>query len=150
MKSPFGKTLLALAAGLLVAFTAHAEEAKATAGPNKGKLIGTSPDLAEVVIGDDGILSVTFLDSDNKPVAKGSRSAAVFAQLESGRQPVEMVAKDESLVSAAPLPKPDGYIIVVQYRASADAKPTNTRINYAMHNCGGCNLKEYACTCTTH
>lgn len=145
MKSTF--LIGAIAAGLLT-LTAQAEPAGA--GPNKGKLVGQAPDLAEAVISADGILTVTFLDADNKPAAPGARTVSVFAQLDAGRQPVEMVAKDGAFISASPLPKPEGYILVVQIRASADAKPVNTRIPFAMHICGGCQLPEYACTCTDH
>lgn len=147
MKSLLKANLLALAASLLVAGAAPAEEAHLEAGPNGGKLVGTPPDQAEVIISDDGILAVTFLNAEKKPVEPGTRTVTVFAQLESGRQPVEMVAKDNAFVSTEPLPEPEGYVVVVQTRASADARPTNTRLNYEMHVCGGCDLKEYACTC---
>ncbi len=140
--------LLALAAGLVVTVAAQAE--KPAAGPNQGKLIGQPPEQAEVLIGADGILTVTFLDADKKPSAPGTRTLAVFAQLDSGRQPVGMEAKGNAFVSTAPLPKPDGYMLVVQTRAGADAKPTNNRLKYAMHMCAGCKLPEYACPCTEH
>ena len=61
-----------------------------------------------------------------------------------------MAAKENALVSTAPLPKPEGYMLVVQSRVGADAKPTNSRFKYAMHICGGCKLPEYACPCTEH
>ncbi len=139
--------LVAMGAGLLT-LTVQAEPVGA--GPNKGKLVGQAPDLAEAVISAEGILTVTFLDANKMPAAPGPRTVSVFAQLDAGRQPVEMVAKDGTFVSAAPLPKPEGYLLVVQIRASADAKPVNSRIPFAMHICGGCQLPEYACTCTEH
>jgi len=142
--------LLPLAAGLVLTTAGHAADPAAGAGPNKGKLVGQPPNQAEVLIAADGSLTVTFLDEGNKPAAPGSRTVTVFAQLDAGRQPVEMVARDNAFVSAAPLPKPEGYVLVVQTRASADAKPSNVRLTYAMHTCGGCKLPEYACTCTEH
>ena len=149
--SPSLKThLLALAAGLLVAVTAQAADPKPEVGPNKGKLIGQPPAQAEALISPEGILTITFLDAGLKPSAPGDRSLKVFAQLDAGRQPIEMAAKENALVSTAPLPKPEGYMLVVQSRAGADAKPTNSRFKYAMHICSGCKLPEYACPCTEH
>jgi hypothetical protein len=144
MKTTF--FLLALAAGLTVSALAEPLES----GPNKGKLVGQAPDLAEAVISPESVLTVTFLDADKKPTPPGPRTVSVFAQLDSGRQPVEMVATGEGFVSATPLPKPDGYLLVVQLRANANAKPSNSRVHFAMHVCGGCQLPEYACTCTDH
>lgn len=142
--------LLALAAGLLVATAAQAADQKPQAGPNKGKLVGQPPEQAEVLIAADGVLTITFLDANLKPAAPGTRTLNVFAQLDSGRQPVAMAARENAFVSTSPLPKPEGYMLVVQTRAGADAKPGNSRIKYAMHMCAGCQLPEYACTCTEH
>ena len=61
-----------------------------------------------------------------------------------------MVGKGNALVSTEALPKPEGYILVVQTRNAPDAKPSNTRAKYEMHVCGGCKLSEYACTCEEH
>jgi hypothetical protein len=138
---------ITLAIGLALG-SARAEQLEA--GPNKGKLIGTAPDLAEVLISPEGVLTVTFLDADKKPVAPGSRTASVFAQTEGGKQEVLLEAKGDALVSKEPLPKPEGYTLVVQTRSAPDAKPSNTRIKYDMHVCGGCKLSEYACTCADH
>lgn len=148
MKTSLKSHLLALAAGLVV--TAAALAAKPEAGPNQGKLIGQPPEQAEVLIGADGILTVTFLDADKKPSAPGTRTVSVFAQLDSGRQLVGMAAKGNAFVSSEPLPKPEGYMLVIQTRASAAAKPANDRLKYAMHICAGCKLPEYACPCTEH
>jgi hypothetical protein len=141
----------ALALALAFGFTlipAQAEQLEA--GPNKGKLIGVAPDLAEVLISPEGALTVTFLDADKRPVAPGSRTASVFAQTEGGRQEVALEAKGDLLVSKEPLPKPEGYTLVIQLRSAADAKPSNTRVKYDMHVCGGCKLAEYACICAEH
>lgn len=120
------------------------------AGPNGGKIVGTAPDRAEVVIKDDGVLVVRFLDDQNQVVTIGDRSVKLFAQLESGRQEIMLQAEEQTLVSTLPLPQPEGYTLVVQIRSSAEAQPVNARIQYISHVCGGCSLKEYACTCEDH
>lgn len=125
-------------------------QAALVAGPNGGKLVGGPPDQAEVVISEAGYLSVIFLDAQLKPALAGSRRVVAFAQLEQGRQEIAMKREGEQWVSETPLPQPEGYTLVVQLRAQADARPVNARILFIMHECGGCSLKEYACTCEDH
>ena len=141
--------LLAAVTGILLATApAHAETLEP--GPNGGKLLGTAPDQAELLISPEGIVTITFLDAEKKPAAPGTRTATVFAQLDSGRKEIALESKGNALVSTEALPKPEGYILVVQTRSAPDAKPSNTRAKYEMHVCGGCNLSEYACTCEEH
>jgi hypothetical protein len=40
--------------------------------------------------------------------------------------------------------------VVVQTRASAEAKPKNFRVDLNLEMCGECKKKEYACTCEGH
>ena len=146
---PITSALLAAVTGLFLAVVpAHAN--KLEPGPNGGKLLGTAPDQAELLINPEGIATITFLDAEKRPTAPGDRTAALFAQLETGRKAVELERKGDAFVSKEPLPKPEGYILVVQTRSAPDAKPTNTRAKYEMHVCGGCKLSEYACTCEEH
>ena len=72
---------------------------------------------------------------------------AVAAEPKTGKVTLTMEAKDGALVSKEALPAGDGYPLVVQVRATADATPQNFRLTYDLSNCGGCKLKEYACTC---
>jgi len=137
-----------IATSLLLAGTAQA--GKPEAGPNGGRLAGTPPDLAEVLIAPDGILTVTFLDADKKPAGPGSRSVTVVAQLDSGKKEIPIEAKGGSFATTEALPTPEGYTLVVQIRATPDAKPVNTRILYRTHICEGCSLGEYACICEGH
>lgn len=141
--------LLAAITGILL-ISAPARAEKIEPGPNGGRLVGSPPDQAELLISPEGIATITFLDAEKKPTAPGDRTAALFAQLESGRKEVELEPKGDTFVSKEALPKPEGYILVVQTRSAPGAKPTNTRAKYEMHVCGGCNLSEYACTCEEH
>ncbi len=141
--------ILAAVTGIFLAVSsAHA--GKLEPGPNGGKLVGTVPDQAELLISPEGIVTITFLNADKKPAAPGTRTAAVFAQLESGRKEIALERKGDALVSKEALPTPEGYTLVVQTRSAPDAKPTNTRVAYEMHICGGCKQSEYACTCEDH
>lgn len=141
--------LIAAATGILLA-TAPAHAEKLEPGPNGGRLVGSAPDQAELLISPEGIVTITFLNAEKKPTAPGTRTVAVFAQLDSGSKDIVLENKGDAFVSTEALPKPEGYILVVQTRSAPDAKPTNTRAKYEMHICGGCNLSEYACTCEEH
>jgi hypothetical protein len=133
---------------LLAVAPAHAE--KLEAGPNGGRLVGAAPDQAELLISPEGIATITFLDAEKKPTAPGDRTVALFAQLDSGRKEIELERKGDAFVTKEALPQPEGYLLVVQTRSAPGAKPTNTRARYEMHVCGGCKLREYACTCEEH
>lgn len=146
---PLTGALLAALTGILFAATpAHAE--KFEPGPNGGKLVGTAPDQAELLISPEGIVTITFLDAEKKSAAPGDRTATLFAQLESGRKEITLDRKGDAFVSTEALPKPEGYLLVVQTRSAPGTKPANTRVKYDMHVCGGCNRSEYACTCEEH
>lgn len=140
----------AICLALVALLTAPSLAAPATAGPNGGKLLGADPDRAELVIDAKGMLTLTFLDKKLKPIPAGPRTVTLIAQLESGRQVIALELKDGIFVSKDPLPQPDGYTLVLQLRPNAEAKPVNFRVPYQMSLCGGCNLREYACTCEHH
>lgn len=148
-RSPLLRNLTALTLAISVAITTtHAEKPKA--GPSGGKLVGTAPDQAEFLISSDGLVTITFLDAEQRPVPPGARTASVFAQLDSGKKQIELDRHGEHLVSREPLPQPEGYMLILQTRSSPEDKPANTRIKYQMHTCGGCDRREYACTCEDH
>lgn len=140
--------LAALTAIFLVVAPVRAD--KLEPGPNGGKLLGVAPDQAELLISPEGMATITFLDAEKKPTAPGDRTVALFAQLESGRKAIELERKGDVFVSKEPLPKPEGYTLVVQTRSAPDAKPINTRVKYEMHVCSGCKYSEYACICEDH
>lgn len=139
----------ALALTLLTAVAAH-PAAQIKAGPRGGKLVGNPPAQAELLISPEGIASLTFLDENEKPADPGKRTAALWAQLASGRQEIPLDLQDGVLVSRKPLPQPQGYFLVVQTWTDPEAKPVNTRLKFDLHHCKGCDLKEYACICTDH
>lgn len=142
-------TFVALAAAVLLpASPVHA--GKLEAGPNGGKIVGNPPDHAELLLSPTGFLSLTFLDTEKKAAAPGSRTAAVVAQLDTGKKEIPLKLQGDAFVSVEPLPTPEGYTLVIQTRSGPEAKPVNTRVSYNMHVCGGCHLAEYACTCEEH
>jgi hypothetical protein len=145
---PMKKHILAIALAFLGSLTLHAE--KAVPGPKGGRLLDAEPLRAELVVGADRALEVVFYDAAMKPVAAGAQTVAVTAEAPSGRVKVELKPTATGFVSATPLPEGTPYRIVVQIKATADAKPKNHRVDLNLGNCGGCNRAEYACTCDSH
>ena len=120
---------------------------KIVAGPKGGRLLENEPPRAEFFIEKDHTVTITFYDKDLKPVAVSAQTVTAIAEAKSGKTKLEFEKKGDALGSKSPLPAGDGYIVVVQVRATPDAKPQNFRIALNMSQCGGCKLAEYACTC---
>ena len=128
---------------LAVCALGAAEPAKAPAQVHAGRLLEAPGLKAEFLIKADRHAAVTFLDATGKPAPRGERSVVVKV----GGRDVVLEAKPEGFVSKEPLPAKEPAPIVVQVRATADAKPANFRLTLDTARCGGCQRQEYACTC---
>ena len=60
---------------------------------------------------------------------------------------LEFEKKGNLLVSKTPLPAGEHYTVVIQVRATPEAKPKNFRIPLDLSVCKGCGNAEYACIC---
>jgi hypothetical protein len=120
-----------------------AEPAKAPAEARAGRLLEASGVKAEFLIKPDRHIALTFLDAAGKPMARGERNVVVKVD---GKD-LALEAKPEGFVSMEPLAAKEPAPIIVQVRATAEAKPTNFRLTLNTANCGGCKHQEYACTC---
>lgn len=137
---------LILTATALLA-TAVAFAAKPIPGPKGGKIVTTQAPHVEFFVAPDRSVIVSFYDKDLKPVATGSQVVSAVAEAKTGRANLAFAAKDGALVSTSPLPEGDGYRVVLQVRDTAQARPTNYRIEYHDEVCGECKRAEYACVC---
>ena len=124
-----------------------AKAAKPLAGPKGGKLLDNAAPRAEFLIGADRRVTVTFYDAQLKPVPATGQVVAVTAEPKSGKVALTLESRDGAFVSKEALPDGDGYNLIVQVKATADATPQNFRLKFDLGDCGGCKLKEYACTC---
>lgn len=140
--------LLLLLAALAGANLLHAE--KITGGPKGGQLLDAEPLKAEFFVNDDRKVEITFYDAALQPVAPAGQVVAVTAEPAGGRTSLELERIAGGFVSKTPLPAGEPYRVVVQVRASPEAKPKNFRIDLALSTCGECHRKEYACTCEGH
>jgi hypothetical protein len=68
--------------------------------------------------------TITFYDTALKAVAVGGQVVTVIADAKDCKATVELKKKGDVLVSKTKLPGGDGYNLVVQFKQTADAKPT--------------------------
>jgi hypothetical protein len=133
-----------LLAGLCAAIAA---DKKHLGGPKGGRLLEKTEPRAEFYVEKDRTVTITFYDSELKPVTATAQAVTVIADATSGKAKIEFEKQGDMLVSKTKLPEGDGYNLVVQFRQTADAKPQNFRFKLETHACGGCKRAEYACTC---
>ena len=131
----------ALCAGMITGF---AGDKKIVAGPSGGRLLEKTEPRAEFFMEKDRTVRITFYDASLKPVAAAAQTVTVIAD---GKTKLEFEKKGDVLVSKTKLPEGDGYSVVVQFKASAEARPQNFRFKLELYTCGGCQRAEYACTC---
>lgn len=130
--------------------TASLQAEKHVAGPKGGRLLESEPNKAEFFVTSDRKVEITFYDAALKPVDPGTQVVSVTAEPASGKAKLDLEKTATGFVSKAALPAGEPYRVVVQTRASADAKPKNFRVDLNLANCGGCSKAEYACTCEGH
>ena len=137
--------IMSVAALIFGISQAHAE--KITPGPKGGRLLENEGPRAEFFVEKDKTVTITFYGKDLKPMPPGEQVVTMIAEAKGGKTKIEFEKKGDVLVSKAPLPEGNDYIVVVQVRAKADAKPENFRVKYNMTVCGKCKRPEYACVC---
>ena len=142
------KSIAFAVAALSATLSLHAE--KIVAGPKGGRLLESEPNKAEFFVTADRKVEITFYDAALKPVDPGTQLVSVTAEPASGKAKLELEKTVTGFVSKTALPAGDPYRVVVQTRASADAKPKNFRVDLNLAMCGECQKKEYACTCEGH
>jgi hypothetical protein len=131
----------------LVGTLSPARAEKMTPGPKGGRLLENEAPRAEFFVEKDRKVTLTFYDANLKAVPAGEQTATVIAEAKGGKTKIEFEKKGDVLISKAPLPEGNDYIVVVQLRAKVDSKPQNFRIKYNAIICEKCKRAEYACIC---
>lgn len=141
------KKLLNIIAILALAAAPAFADKTVKAGPRKGRIIELDKQNAEFFVEKDRTISIAFYDAAGKQQPAADQVITATAEAPGAKAKLEFEKKGDLLVSKTPLPAGEGYQVVVQAKASADAKPKNFRIKLQLHNCGKCSNPEYACTC---
>jgi hypothetical protein len=137
-----------LTLGLVVAFTGSVmADSKVKAGPRHGRILELDGGNAEFFVEKDRTISIAFYNAAGKQQPAIAQVITATAEAPGGKTKLEFEKKGDLLVSKAPLPAGDGYQVVVQAKATAEAKAKNFRIPLIMSECGKCHNPEYACIC---
>jgi len=123
----------------------HDHQHQAT--PKGGRLLDKTFPHAELVIEKDRTVTINLYTDGMKPVAATTQTVTVIAEAKDGRARLEFEKNGDSLVSKTKLPQGEGYILVVLFKQTADAKPVNVRFKLDLGTCGECKRAEYACIC---
>jgi hypothetical protein len=141
------KKLLSLLTILALAATPVFADKTVKAGPRKGRILEMEKQNAEFFVEKDRTISIAFYDAAGKQQPAADQVITATAEAPGAKTKLEFEKKGDLLVSKTPLPAGEGYQVVVQAKADADAKPKNFRIKLLTHICKSCDNQEYACTC---
>ena len=141
------KTLLNSLLALALAVTPALADASVKAGPRKGRVLEMEAKNAEFFVEKDRTVSIAFYDAAMKAQPAAAEIVTATAEAPTGKVKLEFEKKGDLLVSKTPLPEGEHYTIVVQVKATADAKPKNFRVPLDLSICKGCSNAEYACIC---
>lgn len=142
----FAFIALLSATPFLYAETAHDHDHKVVGGPKGGRMLEHTEPRAEFFLEKDRTATVNFYDHEMKPVPADAQSVTVIAEKDSTKTKIEFEKKGDVLSSKELLPEGSPNL-VVQFKQTADAKPTNFRFALEEGLCGECNRAEYACIC---
>jgi len=131
----------------MLTWLAVSVQAEIVGGPQGGKLLDNEAPRAEFFVNAERKVEIRFYDAEMKVVTPDRQIVSIIAAAPSGKTMMNLQSAGDALVSAEALPEGDGYIIVIQIKASPESRIQNFRLLYHAENCGGCNRAEYACTC---
>ena len=110
------------------------------------RLLEAEGQRAEFFVTPERKVEVTFYDAALKPIPPAEQGVSVTAE-KNGRTKLELDKTSTGYVSKTALPEGEPYRVVVQLRATPDAKPANFRVDLNTETCAECKRAEYACTC---
>jgi hypothetical protein len=117
-------------------------------GPNQGRILEFSTDETmhgEVVLKEDK-LHIALLDKDMKPVKVESQSLSATAGTRQKPVKLETTPIEGGFSLSAP---GDGEWLILQYKATPDAKPITARLHFETKNCAPCSQPEWRCACAS-
>ncbi len=141
------KTLLNILIIAALATTSAFADAKVKAGPRKGLILDLGVKQAEFFVEKDRSISIAVYDAAMKAQPASTEVITATAEAPGGKVKMEFEKKGDLLVSKTKLPEGEGYQVVLQAKATPDAKTKNFRIKLQLYTCKGCGNAEYACTC---
>jgi hypothetical protein len=138
--------VMAAVAAMLITMPAFAHSENEI-GPNGGKILEFSKNQSlhgEVTL-TNGTFYVAVLDKDMKPVALSDQSLTVTGG--DRKNPEKPKVEKQGNHFVFPALKGDSYLLVLQFKESAKAKPITARFEFDDAKCGSCKKQEWLCDC---
>lgn len=138
-----------IALGMLVAgltFAQAADEHKVKA-PNGGRLIEGIEPHAEFLVTAEKKVEIRFVDDSGKVVAPAAQSVTVTMGERANPTKLAFTKEGDKLVSDKVIPDGKELPVVLQIKATPDAKAVTEKFNLNLAKCPTCSNAEYACTC---
>lgn len=125
----------------------HDDHEEAKAGPNGGKVIHEVEPHLEFFVTKDRKVQITALDKDGKATPLGEQSVKVTGGDRSKPTRMTFTKQGDVLISDIAFPEGNDFPVVVQIKATPDAKTVIEKFNLNLSDCPTCKHQEYACTC---
>lgn len=125
----------------------HEEHAEAKAGPNGGKVIHEVEPHLEFFVTKDRKVQITALGEDGKMIPIAEQSVSITGGDRANPTRMTLTKEGDVLVSDKAFPEGNDFPVVVQIKATPDAKTVIEKFNLNLNDCPTCKYQEYACTC---
>ena len=140
------KSKIAAIAAILASLTfAHA--ADKIKAPNGGRIIEAVTPHAEFLVTTDKKVEVRFLDDAGKVIAPAEQVVTVTMGDRANPTKLAFAKDGDKLVSDKVIPDGKELPVVLQIKATPNAKAVSTKFNLNLATCPECKLSEYACAC---
>ncbi len=132
---------------LIIASLTFANAAEKIKAPNGGRIIDTVTPNAEFFVTPEKKVEVRFLDDAGKVIAPAAQVVTVTMGDRSAPTKLAFTKDGDKLVSDKTIPEGKDLPVVVQIKATPDAKSVTEKFNLNLAKCPTCSNAEYACTC---
>lgn len=125
----------------------HGDHAKKIAGPNGGRILTSVEPHLEFFFTEERKVKITAVDDAGKAIPLGEQSVTVTGGKRSNPTRLSFTKEGDSLISDKAFPEGDMLPVIVQIKATPDAKTVIEKFTLNLSDCPGCEYLEYACTC---
>lgn len=125
----------------------HGDHTKKIAGPNGGRVITSVEPHLEFFFTKDRKVKITAVDDAGKAVALGEHVVTVTGGSRSKPTRMSFTKDGDSLISDKAFPEGNMLPVIVQIKATPDAKTMIEKFTLNLSDCPTCEHAEYACTC---
>lgn len=137
------KIIALIIASLTFASAAQPEKMKS---PNGGRIISTVTPNAEFLVTPENKVEVRFLEA-GKVIAPATQVVTVTMGDRTAPTKLAFTKDGDKLVSDKAVPEGKNLPVVVQIKATPDAKAVTEKFNLNLAKCPTCSNAEYACSC---